>query len=144
MWNTKTSPRLLVDIKMPSLPPWETSNYYSPITKHPGKQKIKSLSKCRHENKNLLAHFDPYTLPIPTSTIHHIYITFITKDPLHPFRNNPTTHPTHRKYHFPPLNLYTHLQAPLSPADIILAMFSWLLEIRFLHIIIIIIIISRW
>ena len=28
--------------KMPSLPPWETSNYHSPITKHLAKQKIRN------------------------------------------------------------------------------------------------------
>ena len=49
--------------------------------------------------------------------------------PPHSFMNNHTTHPMHHKYHFPPLNLYIHLQTPSPFIDIILAIISWLLEV---------------
>ena len=38
-----------------------------------------------------------------------------------------------KELHFLPLKLYIHLQAPPPPVDIMLAMFSWLLQIS-LHI----------
>ena len=50
------------------------------------------------------------TISIPPSSL---------KSP-HPFTNNPTTHPTHRKYHFLSQNLYIRLQAPSQPMDIML------------------------
>ena len=41
--STRIITCLQQDVKMPSLPPWETRNYHSPITKHPAKQKIRNI-----------------------------------------------------------------------------------------------------
>ena len=109
--NTKTNISLQQDIKiMPSLPPRKTSNYHQPITKHPAKQKIRnSISHCSHLSTHT---HKPSILLIPPPLL-KILPT-----------NDPTTHPTHRKYHFPPLNLYIHLHALPQSVQIMLAIFS--------------------
>ena len=66
--NVKATIRQSQDIKMTSLPPQETRNYHSPITKHPAKKKSESISKCRHESKkycHISTHtHNPSTIPI--------------------------------------------------------------------------------
>ena len=106
------------------MPPQETSNYHSSMTKQ-SKQKSEILSKCRHENKYRLLHFDPYTYPIPIlpallkvpdissqitpqRTRRTVRTTFLSQ----------TIHPTHLlKFLYP--SPYTP-----QPVDIMLTMFA--------------------
>ena len=87
-------------------------------------------SKCRHENKHRLLHFDP---PYPLLKLLHTLSQITPKHTRRPGSTtflHQTTLPTHRKYHFSALNFYIQLQEPPLSVEIMLAMFSWLLEIR--------------
>ena len=59
--NTKTNTCLQQEIKkMPSLPPWKTSYYHLPITKHSAKQKNQKFYPNADVRTNISL-FNPYT-----------------------------------------------------------------------------------
>ena len=59
--NTKTSTNLQQDIKMPSLFPWETHNYHSPIKKHHAKQKNQKYYPNADLKTNIYFHISTHT-----------------------------------------------------------------------------------
>ena len=130
--NTKTSIHLQQDIKkMPSLPPKKLAiiTYPSQSTLQNKKQKFYPNAGMRI---NIYSHIfthtnNPSILPIPPPLLK--ILPQMTRFTISTTFLHQSTHSMHRKYHLPPLNVYIHLHALPQAVDIILAMFSWVLEI---------------
>ena len=76
---TWTSTRLQQVIKkIPFLPPWETRNYHSPITKYPTKQKVRNTIQMLTWGKTSTLTFWP--IHIIYDLLHHIIIISNTKN----------------------------------------------------------------
>ena len=89
--NIKLAPTYSKTKQLPFLPPRKTSNYHPPITKHLVQQKNPKFCPNADMRTNTNSHFwtnthNPSILPIPPPLL---------KLP----SNDPTTHPTLRKYH---------------------------------------------